>query len=43
MPPIDSPVLAIDNAVERFVWNQRVTTVVAGTSPHAVCPIEKTA
>jgi hypothetical protein len=32
-PPADNPVEATDSATERRVWNQRVTTVVAGTSP----------
>ena len=33
MPPTDSPVEATDSATDRRSWNQRVTTVVAGTSP----------
>ena len=38
MPPTDRPVLAIDRASDRRRWNQRVTTVVAGTRPHRAQP-----
>ena len=40
MPPTDSPVLATLKATDRFAWNHRVTTVVAGTRPAKVCPID---
>ena len=33
MPPTDRPVDATDRATARRAWNQRVTTVVVGTSP----------
>ena len=42
MPPTDSPVLATDRASERRRWNQRVTTVVAGTMPHNAHPTPNT-
>ena len=40
MPPTDKPVLATDSATDRRAWNHRVTTVVAGTRPAKVCPID---
>ena len=43
MPPTDSPVEAIDSATDRRVWNQRVTTVVTGTSPAAANPTANSA
>ena len=38
IPPTDNPVDAIDNAIERFTWNHRVTRLVAGTSPARAYP-----
>ena len=42
MPPTDRPVLATDSASDRRRWNQRVTTVVAGTMPHSAQPTPNT-
>ena len=33
IPPSERPVDAIESAIERLVWNQRVTRLVAGTRP----------
>jgi hypothetical protein len=43
MPPTDNPVDATDRAIDRLLWNHRVTTVVAGTSPAAAHPAANTA
>jgi|TARA_B110000091_G_scaffold20981_1_gene19753 uncharacterized protein YdeI (YjbR/CyaY-like superfamily) len=40
-PPRDKPVDAIDKAIALFLWNQRVTNVVAGISEDAEKPTPK--
>ena len=41
IPPTDKPVDAIDSAIDRRRWNQRVTTVMEGTRPHRAQPSPK--